>query len=249
MSATPSFQLAVTPLTTGVSLVEASAGTGKTFTIAGLFLRLLLQRGLSVREILVVTFTKAATAELRDRIRNTLVDAMRVLDGGTAENPVVAEIIQGALRLSDATPSTLRSQLERALRAFDEAPICTIDSFCQRTLRDHTFESGTMFDTDFVADDSDLLQAVSDDYWRRQFYNTDPLLVSAALQCNLSPEKLAWWLRLHLRHPSLRVISGVDGRPLEELARELKEAFGAARGEWRAHQGEIEAFFTSSVPW
>src|SRR6266498_4165158 len=105
MNAPPSFHLSTTPLATGVCLVEASAGTGKTFTIAGLFLRFIIERDLSVREILVVTFTKAATAELRERIRRTLVDAVRVLDGGAAENQAVAEIVGQASRLPLGRPA------------------------------------------------------------------------------------------------------------------------------------------------
>jgi exodeoxyribonuclease V beta subunit len=295
MTALPSFQLSATPLAAGVCLVEASAGTGKTFTIAGLFLRLILERDLSVREILVVTFTEAATEELRERIRRTLVDAVRVLDGGAAENPAVTEIVGqasllptgrpgGVVRgkaarddmpeafhapltpaLSSLSPSegeragvrgqftwtaaTLRWRLERALRAFDEAAIFTIHSFCQRTLRDHAFESGALFDTELMTDDSELLQSVADDYWRRRFYEADPLLVSAAIHGKLSPEALVRWLRLHNRHPSLRVISGVDGRSLEELARELQQAFASARTEWQAHHDDIRALFTASAPW
>ena len=77
MNAPPVFQLDQTGLKKGVSLIEASAGTGKTFTIAGLFLRLVLEHGLSVREILTVTYTVAATEELRGRIRQTLTDALK----------------------------------------------------------------------------------------------------------------------------------------------------------------------------
>jgi exodeoxyribonuclease V beta subunit len=251
MSVPPSFHLPTTPLAPGVCVVEASAGTGKTFTIAGLFLRLILEWDFSVREILVVTFTEAATEELRERIRHTLVDALRVLDGGVSENPAVAEIVAQNTERAETrpAPATLRSRLERALRAFDEAPICTIHSFCQRTLRDHAFESGALFDTDLVTDDTDLLQAVADDYWRRQFYNADPLLVSAALQGKLSPEGLATWLRLHSRHPLLQVISSVDDRPLETLVRALQQAFDDARAQWRAHHDEIRACFRPTAPW
>src|SRR5262245_16108644 len=132
MTARPTFQLPTAPLIAGVCRVEASAGTGKTFTIAGLFLRLILERDLSVSEILVVTFTEAATAELRGRVRTMLVEAGRVLDGGPAENPAVAEIVEQALLRSNVaatvmsqgessrdekTPaaSMLRSRVERAL--------------------------------------------------------------------------------------------------------------------------------------
>ena len=87
MKPVPVFQLAETELRTGTSLVEASAGTGKTFTIAGLFLRLILEKNLSVREILVVTYTVAATEELRHRIRHTLAKALQAFTTGASDDP------------------------------------------------------------------------------------------------------------------------------------------------------------------
>src|SRR6185503_16178347 len=234
---------------------------------AGLFLRLILERDLSVSEILVVTFTEAATEELRERIRRMLVEAGQVLDGGSAENAAVAETVEQALfqysvagtvrsqagsasRNDKTLPaSVLRGRVDRALRAFDEAHICTIHSFCQRTLRDHAFEGSALFDTELVTDDSGLLQTVADDYWRRRFYGADALLVSTALYGRLSPEALVPWLRLHSRHPTLRVISNVDDRSLEGLAGELQAVFTAARAQWRAHRDAIRAWFLPSAPW
>ena len=67
----------------GANLIEASAGTGKTYTISALFLRLILEKGVSVGEILVVTFTRAATAELKQRLRNALVAAQRYIQTNT----------------------------------------------------------------------------------------------------------------------------------------------------------------------
>ena len=78
------FDLVTTPLAAGITRLEASAGTGKTYTLAGLFLRLILEAGIPAGEILVVTFTEAATAELRDRIRQRLQTALRALEGDPA---------------------------------------------------------------------------------------------------------------------------------------------------------------------
>ena len=93
MKPVPVFQLAETELRTGTSLVEASAGTGKTFTIAGLFLRLILEKNLSVREILVVTYTVAATEELRHRIRNTLAKALQAFTAGASEDAFLSALV------------------------------------------------------------------------------------------------------------------------------------------------------------
>src|SRR5687767_14858238 len=120
------FDLTTTPLAAGVTLIEASAGTGKTFTIAGLFLRLILERNLSVREILVVTFTEAATEELRDRIRHALTDAAAAFRAGGSDDPVMSRLI--APHLPQAR--RILTRLDRALCGFDEAPVFTIHGFC-----------------------------------------------------------------------------------------------------------------------
>ena len=101
----------------GTHLVEASAGTGKTYTLATLYLRLLLEEKLTPREILVVTYTNAATAELRARIRQRLVDALAAIRGGEAGDPLMARLV---LERRDAASSDLR-QLTGALYAFDES--------------------------------------------------------------------------------------------------------------------------------
>ena len=76
----------------GTTLIEASAGTGKTYTLTGLFLRLLVDRKLPVERILVVTFTEAATGELKDRIRSRLLGALDVLSGGTSDDPFLQSL-------------------------------------------------------------------------------------------------------------------------------------------------------------
>src|SRR6266540_2043127 len=144
MKAGSAFQLTETPLGPGTTLLEASAGTGKTSTIAALFLRLILERDMPVREILVVTFTEAATEELRGRIRKMLADAVAGFRAGTSEQRVIAELITRHL----PHRREMLARLDRALCGFDEAPIFTIHSFCQRTLKDRAFENGALFDTE-----------------------------------------------------------------------------------------------------
>src|SRR5690242_11090439 len=111
MKTPPSFQLATTELLSGVTLIEASAGTGKTFTIAGLFLRLILERQFSVSEILVVTYTEAATEELRGRIRQTLADARVAFASGASSNPFLQSLVESH---STSTADAV-ARLEQAL--------------------------------------------------------------------------------------------------------------------------------------
>ena len=241
----PAFDLTATPLAMGTTLIEASAGTGKTFTIAGLFLRLILERDFSVREILVVTFTEAATEELRDRIRRTLADAAAAFRAGGSSDDVMARLIAPHLPQS----RQMLARLDRALCGFDEAPIFTIHGFCQRTLRDRAFESGALFDTELITDDSDLLQAITDDYWRTRFYEAGALPVGFALKNRLQPESFLPLLREQTRHPLLRYVSRVDGRELDELIGALEKTFAAARAVWLKEKDAIRALLDPDAGW
>ena len=144
----------------GSRLIEASAGTGKTWTIAALYLRLVLGHGaegqrparaLLPGEILVLTFTKAATRELSDRIRARLVEAAAVFRGEPAPKDddflprLLAQYPDGAQRRQAAW------RLALAAEAMDEAAVTTIDAWCQRMLREHAFDSGCLFDEELQA--------------------------------------------------------------------------------------------------
>ncbi|MCL1089714.1 exodeoxyribonuclease V subunit beta [Shewanella profunda] len=165
---------ALNPLTLpfgGSRLIEASAGTGKTYTISGLYLRLLLGDGISTpltcEQILVVTFTNAATEELRDRIRRRIQVAFKCFLGLPIDDPFVQA-------LYDNTPADERSialrRFDLALKSLDEAAIFTIHGFCQRILSDLAFESSLLFESDFTLDDSEFLHHAVRDFWREACY-------------------------------------------------------------------------------
>src|SRR5438045_1273097 len=162
----PEFNAAQSPLEKGFTVIEASAGTGKTTTISAIVLRLLAEQGIPIEQILVTTYTELATAELRGRIRETITDAL-----AQTRLPFVAEIVK---RVTDRKQFELRLKL--ALQSFDEASIFTIHSFCARVLADRAFESGVPFETELVADQSRFLHEVVDDFWRANFYNDDTIV-------------------------------------------------------------------------
>ena len=163
-----------TPLNPGKHLIEASAGTGKTYAISNIFLRLILEKELPPSNILVVTFTVAATAELRDRLRRNLKAAYRyVLDPNCKTDLEVKGIIEDNLKIK-SKPKVLEI-IHSALLDFDEAAIFTIHSFCQRMLAENAFESGSMFDVEFINSQDELIEEVIDDYWRKYFYNSPVL--------------------------------------------------------------------------
>lgn len=169
----------------GRNLIEASAGTGKTFTIAGIYLRLVLERQLAVGEILVVTFTEAATKELRERIRERLREAADAFAIGTSSDRLLAGLLESAIDHAAA-----RRLLTTALRSFDEAAIYTIHGFCQRMLQENPFESGSLYDTELVTDQQALLREIAADYWRINCYEAPGAAVRAALAAGLGPAAL-----------------------------------------------------------
>jgi exodeoxyribonuclease V beta subunit len=176
-----------TPLT-GRHLIEASAGTGKTFTLAALYLRLVLghdptnpERGpMLPPEILVMTFTRAATRELQDRIRSRLAGAARCFAGVEDPDPEDA-ILTGLLEAypDDAERARHANHLRAAADWMDEAAIYTIDSFCRRMLRQYAFDSGHAFDIELSPDESTFTREAIEDYWREHIYPLNAQELSA----------------------------------------------------------------------
>ena len=176
-----------TPLKTGINLIEASAGTGKTYAIAMLVLRFVVEKNFTIEQLLVVTFTKAATEELKDRIRARLVEA-RQLAQGHADN-IDSNVIKWFNALS-LEISLIKQRLEGALLNIDRAGIFTIHGFCQRILMEHALESGQLFDFELTAESHRIKQHCTDDYWRKQLYPRTALQVSLLTLYYATPEEL-----------------------------------------------------------
>ena len=149
----------------GTQLIEASAGTGKTYTITSIVLRLLIERRLGVDQIAVVTFTKAATSELRERIRRRIDEAERAFSTGHA--PDGDELLRGLLSRSTDRADAL-GRLRVAQRALDRASVFTIHGFAQRMLQEHAFESGARFDLELSADQRTRVTEVAHDFWAKE---------------------------------------------------------------------------------
>lgn len=156
------------PLPTGTVLLEASAGTGKTWTIGALVTRYVAEGVADLDQMLVVTFGRAASQELRARVRAHLVDAARALTEPTAPHEPSALIDL----LLDAPADELARRRERvveALASFDSATIATTHQFCQTVLRSLGVAGDTERDAHLVEDVSDLLREVVDDLYLRGF--------------------------------------------------------------------------------
>lgn len=157
----------------GVRLVEASAGTGKTYTLATLVTRLVVERGLRIGQVLAVTFTEAATQELRKRIRERLQLALALVDAAPAEEESAEAALTRALlqrhrAASGESDAALRRRLRQAAVEIDLAAIFTIHGFCARVLREHALEAGQGFDApELLASDAELRKELAADLWRQ----------------------------------------------------------------------------------
>lgn len=191
----------------GVNLIEASAGTGKTWTIAALYTRLLLEPGADgtvpgIDQVLVVTYTKAATAELRSRLRHRLRELQAVLDGAPCDDPFLAALAER----HPAGPARARAlaRLNAAIVGFDTAAIYTIHGFCQRALTDAAFESGQSFSAELIQDDGERLLDAVVDFWRVRLCG-DALLARTLEAAGETPESWLAEIRPHLAKPYLQL--------------------------------------------
>ncbi|ASF46744.1 exodeoxyribonuclease V subunit beta [Methylovulum psychrotolerans] len=148
----------------GVNLIEASAGTGKTYAIAMLVLRFVVENAISIKQVLVVTFTKAATEELKERIRGRLAEAKRALNAPHLADPAIRDWLEQL----DIPPEDIRQRLAVALVDIDQAGIFTIHGFCQNVLHHYALETGQLFDAELTGDLASIKQACADDFWRQQ---------------------------------------------------------------------------------
>jgi len=233
------FDLIDVPLA-GANLLEASAGTGKTYNIEGLFLRLVIETALPVGAILVVTYTVAATEELRERIRCRLAGAALAFACGESEDPLLAALVAKFPDLRERR--RVLGLLQAARRDFDEAAIFTIHSFCQKTLQENAFESDALFDTELITDERHLRGEIVDDFWRSHFYETLPEVAGYALASGLSPAYFSELLGKAISHQDVEIIPSLPPPRIETIREHLSaynEAFGEIAAAWPGVRDEV----------
>ncbi|MDT8894599.1 exodeoxyribonuclease V subunit beta [Halomonas sp. I1] len=284
---TPRLDPVALPLT-GSRLIEASAGTGKTFTIALLYLRLVLgprdeadaasfPRPLTPPEILVVTFTNAATQELRDRIRARLVEAAEAFQPGTSTmetgggNPegapghapsltgdLFAEPVVDKPAPDDETPSsdplialrdsypreswpTCARRLRLAAEWMDEAAVSTIHAWCHRMLREHAFDSGSLFALEMSLDQSEMDLEIARDYWRSFYYDLDPEALAIIARYWTTPDTLNDTTARLRTHASALPAAPPPAEALANYREQRAAALAELKAPWPAWLDELEA--------
>lgn len=156
----------------GIHLVEANAGTGKTYNISSLFVRLIAETNHDIRELLVLTFTDAATVELRERIQSRCREVLERLQDSQDLEPSNDEFLEYASQ-KYASNQKVISRLQHAVLEFDESHISTIHGFCQKLLRDYPFQFGVSPDFELLTNPESLIMDLLRSSWRHFFAPTD----------------------------------------------------------------------------
>jgi exodeoxyribonuclease V beta subunit len=241
------FDAARIELKRGINLVEASAGTGKTYAIGMLVLRALVVLRVPIEKILIVTFTKAATEELKSRIRARLVEARDLLDLMADEHQIAgghvdATLLDWVMTVKD--PRTAGNLLRLALYDIDRAGIFTIHGFCQRMLVEQALESGQSFDVELLTDINHIRHQVADDFWRSRIYPLSPLPCSLLTACFKTPEDLL---------ASVSYVFDGNGRiepavsPVAEVLGRLAGAMDGAASWWSEHSAGLYESFAAAL--
>ncbi|MFT4069650.1 exodeoxyribonuclease V subunit beta [Paraburkholderia sp.] len=233
----------------GVNQIEASAGTGKTWNICALYVRLLLEKNLNADQILVVTFTKAATAELHERIRGRLAELHRAIemddDGG---DPFIQRLFETTLApQSGIGRDEALKVVRRALRTFDQAAIHTIHAFCQRALQEAPFAAAMPFAFEMEADDAALRFELAADFWREQvepIAHAHPAFAAWLVAKRAGPASLDEQLARRLKKPLAQLRWGrvdADGAGVDAQA-----GFDAACAIWQAERDAIVSLLAAA---
>ncbi|HBX8250708.1 exodeoxyribonuclease V subunit beta [Klebsiella pneumoniae] len=234
----------------GERLIEASAGTGKTFTIAALYLRLLLglggeaayPRAISVEELLVVTFTEAATEELRGRIRSNIHELRIACLRGESDNPLYSALLAEIADKDDAAKTLLLAE-----RQMDEAAVFTIHGFCQRMLSLNAFESGMLFEQQLIEDESRLRYQACADFWRRHCYPLTRDIAAVIHDVWKGPRDLLKSLDRWLQGEAPQLKSPpAPNETLAERHQQIIARIDSLKQQWREQVGEIEGALENS---
>ena len=215
-------------------LVEASAGTGKTYALTILVARLIVEANWRIDRLLVVTFTIAATGELRSRVRSILRDALNVAQGERGGDTQAAGLVD-RWRNEGIEHTVIESRLTVALRDFHRANVMTIHGFCQRVLTEFAFDARIPFVFGISGDDYPEVGAALRDFWRESMAEEPEALIKLAEAQEFRLDNVNGWVADHHAKPS-RIRNGLGADDYEQRYRANHktwlEAFRSARTAW-----------------
>ena len=259
----------------GTTFIEASAGTGKTHALTTLVARLVLEEEWPIDRILVVTFTRAATAELRDRIRRVLGVTLSAVRARASEkapdagvpgpeavepridppvdpriDPQARELLAAwGRREGEVDFARAARRLGAAMHDIDRANVFTIHGFCQRVLADLAFESGFPFGCEVGGDGGAMVAGAVRDFWRRRLYPASTLRMRHAVENGFLPGGLAGWVSRRRAKVGAELVGcDVPAEPIEARESSWRDVFDAVRLEWERNGSEFVAEILDG-PW
>ncbi len=181
-----------TVILSGSNLIEASAGTGKTYSIAILTLRLIIEKNIPIEKILMVTFTKAAVAELETRVRSFVRLALSVSRGEVIEDKTIENMVKEQMNHQKDEKETVEDKLRIAQEFLDETSVLTIHSFCQRTLSEFSFETSQIFGAETITPDefNQITEDAFNEFWRKRITTIKKELLELMLAAELKHEEV-----------------------------------------------------------
>lgn len=213
----------------GSNLIEASAGTGKTYSIAVLALRLIMEEGIPVDKILMVTFTRDATAEMKLRVRQFIREALQAcrefkkthqeqnFDG--LDKSIVEKVrVFGDFEVAE-------KRLQDALLQFDKASIFTIHGFCARILGEHAFESGRLFHTKTLdpADYNEYIEDAFNQAWREEVTVMEENLLLKSYQSGFSRARVFSLVREAINGKKIYIGDNTSNQNTDQFFQNLKQ--------------------------
>ncbi len=228
------FQIIDTPLKNGITFLEASAGTGKTYTISKIIVRLVVEKQIPISEILVMTFTEAATKELKARVRSAIQSTLRELTTDSTNDLLAATYLN--------SPTNATRLLRKALATFDEAAIFTIHGFCNRVLKEFAFESNRLFEPTLIKEQRPLWLETIQDHWRSHLYSGDPFNPPVLSFYNQSPTSLLETFLKLIRYPDIDILPSVSENQYAESQKGLKEIWRKLESSIAVNKAEIRDF-------
>ncbi len=174
----------------GSNLIEASAGTGKTYSIALLTLRLIIENNIPIEKILMVTFTKAAVAELETRVRSFVRLALKVSRGEEIQDETIKRLIESLMTKHNST--LVEDRLNTAQLFLDETSVLTIHSFCKRILSEFSFETSQIFGAETITPDefNQITEDAFNEFWRKRITTIRKELLELMLASELKHEEI-----------------------------------------------------------
>lgn len=229
----------------GISLVEAGAGTGKTYNIASLYVRALVEKNLGPKNILVLTYTEAATAELKSRLRTRIKESITALEENQADDDFL-------LKLSQDYDNKAIGVLKEALINFEEAQISTIHGFCQRLLKEYSIEFGVSSKFEILPDESDLIQDEIDHFWRAFIEEKEDDFEQAVqkfiVDLGYHPDKLQLHVKNVLHNSYSTLIPDVpDTQHFKSIYADVKSAFYSLRAAFLEEETKLREVLERGV--